>query len=102
MTDFMSEKKPIQNPAVLSRSTLNDSIVLVNGDTGAFLALNSSGKVIWNLINGKRTETELIGHISRHFQSVPERVTDDVSSLLSTLSEEGFIGYEISADFLKK
>ncbi len=99
--DIKSGKKPFPNPYVLSRPTLDDSIVLVNGENGAFLALNSSGKEIWNLIDGKLTETEIIDQVREKFQSVPDTVTDDVISLIFTLSEEGFVGYEIPVDSLK-
>lgn len=96
--DFRSGRKPVPNPSVLSRPTLDDSIVLVNGDNGAFLALNNSGKVIWNLIDGKLTEAEIIACVCKDFQNVPDTVTDDVTSLIATLSEEGFIGYEMIID----
>jgi hypothetical protein len=99
--DIGSDNKPFQNPTVLSRPTFDDNILLVNGDTGASLALNRSGKMIWNLINGRRTEAEIIAQICKNFQKVPVTVTDDVSSLISTLADEGFIGYEINKDFLK-
>lgn len=87
---------------MLSRPTFDDNILLVNGDTGASLALNRCGKMIWNLIDGKRTEAEIIAQVCKNFQNVPDTVSDDVTTLISTLKEEGFIGYEMSTDSLKK
>ncbi len=96
------DNKPVQNPAVLSRPTFDDNILLVNGDTGTSLALNKCGKIIWNLIDGRRTEAEIIAQVCKNFQNVPDTVTDDVTSLILTFSEEGYIGYEIHEDSLKK
>ena len=93
---------PLKNPAVLSRNTFDGNFLLVNGDTGTSLALNMSGKVIWDLIDGKRTEAEIIAQVSTNFQNVPDSVTEDVTSLISTLTDEGFIGYEINVEFLTK
>lgn len=101
-SDIRSDNKLVQNPAVLSRPTFDDNILLVKGDTGSSLALNGCGKMIWNLIDGRRTEAEIIAQICKTFQNVPDTVTDDVTSLISTLSEEGFIGYERDRDSLKK
>jgi hypothetical protein len=100
--EIRSDNKPVQNPTVLSRPTFDDSILLVNGDTGASLALNRCGKMIWNLIDGKRTEAEIIAQVCKNFQNVPDTVNDDVISLITTLKEEGFIGYEMNMDSLKK
>jgi hypothetical protein len=101
-SDIRSDNKPVQNPAVLSRTTFDDNFLLVNGDTGVSLALNGCGKMIWNLIDSKRTEAEIIAQICKNFQNVPDTITDDVTSLFSTLSDGGFIGYKRSTDSLKK
>jgi hypothetical protein len=101
-SDMRSENRPVRNPTVLSRPTFDNNIVLVNGDTGAFLALNECGKMIWNLINGNRTEKEIIAQVCKNFQNVPDTVSDDVTTLILTLAEEGFIGYEIKMESLKK
>ena len=58
--------------------------------------------MIWNLIDGKRTEAEIIAQICKNFQNVPDTVTDDVTIQFSTLSEGGFIGYKRTTDSLKK
>jgi hypothetical protein len=99
--DIRSDNKPVQNPAVLSRPAFDDTILLVNRDTGASLALSRSGKMIGDLIDGRRTEAEISAQVCKNFQNVPDTVTDDVTSLISTLLEEGFILYEGNTDSLK-
>jgi hypothetical protein len=101
-SDIRSGNKPVQNPAVLSRPAFDDNFLLVNSDTGASLVLNGCGKMIWNLIDGKRTEAEIIAQVCKNFQNVPDTVTDDIITMISTLSEEGFIRYKRNTDSLKK
>lgn len=96
-----SDNTPVQNPAVLSHPAFDDSILLVNPDTGASLVLNGCGKMIWNLIDGRLTEAEIIARVCKNFQNVPDTVTGDVTSLISTLFQEDFILYEGNTDSLK-
>ena len=86
---------PVANPAVIARAGPADSLVLVNCDTGAALALNSTGTAIWHLIDGKSPSGVIAAGVSRRFRLVPESVSEDVQKLLGILAEEGFIGYEI-------
>ena len=95
LDNIVLDKIPIANPSVVSRETPDDGIVLVNCDTGGALALNLTGKMVWNLINGKRDPDTIVKCISESFSEVPESVTDDVVSLLVLLAEEGFVGYEL-------
>ena len=88
---------PIPNPAVVSRDGLDDGMVLVNCDTGSALALNNTGKIIWNLIDGIRGPPAIIAEFSRGFSAIPPTVSDDVSALLVALAGDGFIGYEVAA-----
>ena len=95
MDGMMLAKIPVANPAVVSRDGLDDGRVMVNCDTGAAIALNPTGALVWNLIDGRRTPEEIIDAVRRHFSNAPETVSDDVVLLLATLSEDGFIGYEV-------
>jgi hypothetical protein len=45
---------------------------------------------------------EIIAQVCKNCQNVPDTATDDVTFLISTLSEEGFIGYERDTDSKKK
>ena len=87
--------KPVVNPAVVTRDDPDGGMILVNCDTGAALALNSTGKVVWNQINGRRDPSALIAAVRREFPDAPDSVTGDVTTLLEDLAREGFIGYEV-------
>ena len=89
-------KIPIANPSVVSRDGLDEGMVMVNCDTGAAIAINRTGALIWSLIDGRRNSGEIAEAIRRNFTEVPDSVNDDVAALLTILSEEGFIGYEVT------
>jgi hypothetical protein len=68
--------------------------VLVNLDTAASLALNATGFLVWQLVDGQRTVEQIIAAVQRHFRDVPGTAADDVIALLEILAENGFIGFE--------
>ena len=86
--------KPLANPAVICRQILADEAVLVNPDTGAALALNPSGCVVWQLVDGERSVEQIIAAVCDHYTDVPPSVTQDVTELLDTLVQDGFVGFE--------
>jgi len=95
MEGIIVAKIPVANPAVVFRDGLDDGKVMVNCDTGAAIALNRTGALVWTLIDGKRNPEEIAEAVSRNFSDAPDTIKDDVAAFLMTLSEDGFIGYEI-------
>jgi hypothetical protein len=86
--------KPMPNPAVIYRPVIANEAVLVNPDTGASLALNASGCVVWELVDGERSVEQIVDRVRGHFRDVPDSVGDDVIALLDSLAQEGFVGLE--------
>ena len=91
--------KPVANPTAVLREEFDGWAVLVNMDTGASMALNPTGIMVWKLIDGKSTLEEIVQAFKAqfHFDStpaVPDTVKEDVQTLLTMLAEEGFVGYE--------
>jgi len=90
-------KIPVANPSIVSRDGLDEGRVMVNCDTGAAISLNRTGALVWNLIDGLRNPDEIAEIVSQSFNNAPDTVKDDVAALLLTLSEDGFIGYEVKS-----
>ena len=92
--------KPVANPTAVLREEFDGWAVLVNMDTGASVALNPTGIVVWKLIDGKSTVAEIVQAFKAQFRfdsntdPAPEAVNEDVQTLLAMLAEEGFVGYE--------
>jgi hypothetical protein len=90
--------KPIANPSAIFQETGDGWAVLVNLDTARSLALNPSGILVWQLIDGQRSVRQITVDVQRSFRDTPLRVVDDVAALLDILAEEGMIGFEWAAD----
>lgn len=87
--------KPLQNPAVLSRTIIDGEMVLVNADNATSLALtNKTAVLIWEMADGRNSVQDIIDDVSRQFQSVPDSVSGDVLDMLDQLALDGFIGFE--------
>ena len=87
--------RPIPNPAAVQEQGNDGWTLLVNPDTAGALAVNSTGAMVWNLVDGRRTTLEIAAAMRRRFREAPETLADDVSALLAKLAEEGFVGYEV-------
>ena len=88
-------RKPIANPAVIFQEQFDHWAVLVNLDTAGAVALNPTGVLVWKLLDGQRSVADIAAAVEGRFKDAPDTVADDVSALLDTLAEEGFIGYEV-------
>ena len=47
--------------------------------------LNESGKAIWDLLDGKRDLSGVIGVLSENYESSPDEITQDVLGLVEEL-----------------
>ncbi len=94
MIDLNPCIKPMPNPAVACRKVTTDEVVLVNLDNGVSVALNFTGALIWELSNGRRSVEEIARAVHDAFPNAPSNMADDVSDLVRTLAEDGFIGFE--------
>lgn len=91
----MPGQVPIPNPSAVCRREPDGWAVLYNPDTAGALALNPTGLVVWDLIDGRRDPPAIAEALRRQFRDVPESVGDDVEALVATLVEEGLVGYQI-------
>ena len=87
---------PVPNPAVILRKLDEREAVLVNLDTAASLALNTTSILVWESLDGRRCARDVVAAVRGHFRDVPDTVDDDVIALLSLFAEGGFVGFEVS------
>ena len=87
--------RPIPNPAAVRDDGEDGWTLLVNPDTAGAMAVNSTGVLVWSLVDGKSTIEEIIAAVKDRFPDAPDTVRDDVLAYLTKLTEEGFIGQEI-------
>ncbi|MCX6841761.1 MAG: PqqD family protein [candidate division WOR-3 bacterium] len=90
--------RPFPNPLTICENGPDGWTLLVNPDTGAAIAVNRTGALIWSLANGRRTVDGIVAGVRRRFPNASSSVDDDVTALLGTLSRDGFIGRDITND----
>ena len=87
--------RPIRNPAHALREADDDWTVLVNLDSAAAVALNHTGLMLWQKVNGTATIEEIIEDVKKCFSDVPPEAEEDMLAVLQTLMDTGLIGFEV-------
>ena len=89
--------KPIANPLVVLREEFDDWAVLFNPDTARALGINPVGVAVWKELDGKSSLEKIVDRIKDCFEEVPENVLEEIETFVSSLAEEGFVGYELES-----
>jgi SynChlorMet cassette protein ScmD len=88
--------KPIANPNVVLREEFDDWAVLFNPDTADAVGTNPVGVAVWKRMDGKRSLDEIVAEINNYFEDVPAGALEEISAFISTLAEQGFVGYALT------
>jgi SynChlorMet cassette protein ScmD len=88
--------KPIANPNVVLREEFDDWAVLFNPDTADASGINPVGVAVWKRMDGKRSLEEIVAEINNSFEEVPAGALEEISAFVSTLAEQGFVGYALT------
>lgn len=70
---------------------LDDALIIMNVDSGTFHTLADSGLEIWGLIDGARTEGEIVGILSAKYEVDPEICAQEVAAFIGEVVEAGFV-----------
>ncbi|GEM_PF-711651 len=89
--------RPFPNPLAICEKGPDGWTLLANPDTGAAVAVNPTGALVWRLTDGRRTVSDIVAGVRRRYPDAPDCVADDVTGLLGTLTDEGLIGREVQA-----
>ena len=90
--------KPMANPLVVLREEFDDWAVLFNPDTARALGINPVGVAVWKAMDGKSSLEEIVTRIEDRFEGVSENALQEITSFINTLTEEGFVGFELESD----
>jgi hypothetical protein len=89
------ESVPIANPDCVFREDASGWTALVNLDNASGIALNETGLLVWNTVDGQRTAARIIEEVKNHFTDAPASVGEDVLAILQTLLDAGLLGFEV-------
>jgi hypothetical protein len=86
-------RRYLANPDVSCREEEPEGALLFNPDTEAIMVVNSTGLLIWQVLDQPRTLDEIVAHLLEVCEDIPmDRVTADVSEFVQALESRGFIG----------
>ena len=68
-------------------SEIDDSFVMVNIDTGKYLALNSSANAVWAVLEQPRTQDEIEAELTTRYAVEPKQCRESVGKLLDRMRE---------------
>jgi SynChlorMet cassette protein ScmD len=90
------EKKPIANATLVLREEFDDWAILFDPDTGTGYGLNPVAVLVWKHLDGRHSQQDIARIIEENCEDVPQDVLEHVIEFIDTLSEKGFVGYEVS------
>ncbi|HKV57382.1 MAG TPA: PqqD family protein [Ktedonobacteraceae bacterium] len=74
----------VRNPSVLWRE-LDGEAILLNPKEGCSYNLNPVGTLIWKLLDGQHTTTDIIATICEVYEVEPEQASQDAKVLLDDM-----------------
>ena len=85
-----AESKLCRNPKVTYRD-LEEGGVLLHLETGAYHGLNSTGAVIWKLLEGEPTLGELLRELESRLDEPPKTLQASVTRLVERMRERDLV-----------
>lgn len=68
-------------------SEIDDSFVMVNIDTGKYVALNLTANAVWSALEQPRTQDEIEAELTRNYKVEPDQCRESVGKLLDRMRE---------------
>ncbi len=84
------DTKPTANPIVVLREEFDDWAVLFNPDTAEAVGINPVSVLIWKLLDGKHTVSEITAEVDKQFSKVPDAAPAEISRFIESLVKRGF------------
>jgi Coenzyme PQQ synthesis protein D (PqqD) len=86
------ESKVRQSPDVVARElSPTEGGVLLHVETAQYHGLNPVGLVIWELLDGERTVSEVVEAVRARVEEAPPQLGDEVLSFLNDVHERGLV-----------
>ena len=92
---MMTNDRPVANPLIVLREEFDDWAVLFDPDTGNAFGLNPTGVFIYKLLDGTRTEEEILGALKQDADGVPPEAGEHLREFIRALVQQGLAGYEV-------
>jgi Putative 2OG-Fe(II) oxygenase/Coenzyme PQQ synthesis protein D (PqqD) len=83
--DFGPDDRLARHGRTVCSATDAGSYMIMNVDTGRYLATDETGALLWKLLNEPHTTRELTGLLLREFDAVEAEMTRDVAGVLRVM-----------------
>jgi PqqD family protein of HPr-rel-A system len=91
-TPISMDSRLVANPHMVLREEDDDYALLYDPESGAVRVLNSTAAAIWNLLNGRRTLTEVMAALKKQFENLDSQAEDQLLKLINDLLRAGALG----------
>jgi SynChlorMet cassette protein ScmD len=93
-----NKPNPIANPLLVLREEFDDWAVLFDPDSGTAVGLNPVSVFIFKLLDGSRSNTDILRSVKDHFEDVSPDAEEHLEEFVRELVKRGFVGYEVDKD----
>lgn len=76
----------IQRNPSYHTTLIDDELVCIDEQTGDYVGLNSTGEMIWSLLEEPLAFSSLVEALSDRFDEPPENLTHDIATFIAHLS----------------
>lgn len=88
----MSERVWRRAPFVAEvRSEMGDTVAVLQLDSDQPRVLNGTAATIWTLMDGRRSESDIVSKLSEEFDDADGLISTHVEEFMASLSSEGLI-----------
>ena len=84
--------RPKQRDGVLAQQAEGE-LVLLDVNAGSYFALNEVGARVWELCDGSRSFTDILGAVGAEFDAPADVIERDVRGLLEDLASDGLVAW---------
>lgn len=88
----MDGRSPARNPKVVSARLAGGEVLLLHLESGAYHELNAMGGIIWDLLEGDRSPSEIAEGIRDRVDDPPDDLEEVVTRFLEYLRERDLLG----------
>jgi len=80
-----------KDPAKFVETEIDDEVVLMDLASGDFFSLAGTSLDVWRLIDGTRSEAQIVAELAADYGEPAERVAADVTAFLGELRTAGLL-----------
>jgi len=75
----------------VAAKVMDGEAIIINFSNGIYYSLDKVGGLVWELIEGSSSPTEIVEVILEHYEASPEQVNVDIEKLVAELIQENLV-----------